>query len=329
VTVISILGAGPAGTAAAIAARQDGAACRLIEKSKLPRHKVCGEFFSPEIQPELEALGVWDSFEHRQPARIGRMRLVFARREKTAALPEAAWGLSRFAFDALMLDRARSLGATLVRKSDVRESGDAPVVIASGRTLDDSPRGRRLFGFKAHFEGPASDTVELYFFRGCYVGVAPIESGRTNVCGLGPEDFFRKFDFDFDAVVRQSPAIEERLRPMTRLFAWLSTGPLKYAQAFGKSEQYLAGDALSFVDPFTGSGLVAAVRTGALAGVAAARGEAVSAHAAHCRAALKQPFEFSSLFRKAVDNGLAEHLIGLLPARALFALTRPRKAGGQ
>lgn len=317
--MISILGAGPAGSAAAIAALRAGASCQVIEKSKFPRHKVCGEFFSPEIQAELESLGVWDWFAEARPARIARMRLCFGRREKIARLPEAAWGLSRFAFDRLMIERARDSGARVVRESSMEAQ-----VVACGRKLDESPRGRRLFGFKAHFEGPADDAVELFFFDGCYVGVAAIEDGRTNVCGLGPENVLRAVGFDFDAVVNQSAALKERLRPLTRSIKWLSTGPLKYAQAFDRSDRYLAGDALSFVDPFTGSGLLAAVKTGRLAGTAAANGLEVSEHVARCRVALRKPFEVSGVFRSVIAGGWAEWLIGLVPGRVLFGLTRPR-----
>jgi menaquinone-9 beta-reductase len=317
--LISILGGGPAGASAAISSLNAGASCYLIEKSKFPRHKVCGEFFSPEIQAELERLNAWDAFQAAGPARIRRMKLCFGRREKTSRLPEPAWGLSRHAFDFLLFERARELGASIVREIDT-----APDVIACGRKLDASPRGRRLFGFKAHFEGPADDAVELFFFDRCYVGVAPVEGGRTNVCGLGPEDFLRRFDFDFDAVVRQSATLSERLRPLARSMKWISTGPLEYRQAFEKSRGYLAGDALSFVDPFTGSGLLSAVKTGALAGLAAARGDSPEEHIARCRAALRKPFEVSSVFRKAISSGWADWLIGLVPARTLFALTRPK-----
>jgi flavin-dependent dehydrogenase len=315
---ITILGGGPAGVAAAIFALSHGASCHLVEKSKFPRHKVCGEFFSPEIQAELAALGAWDAFQAAAPARIERMRLCFGRREKTSRLPEAAWGLSRHAFDLLMFQRALDLGAM------VNAEAKEPDVIACGRTQDGSPRGRRLFGFKAHFAGFPGDAVELFFFRGCYVGVAPIENGLTNVCGLGPEDFLQRFAFDFDAIVNQSPALAERLRPLSRSMKWISTGPLQYRQAFDKSANYLAGDALSFVDPFTGSGLLSAVKTGSLAGMAAARRESPADHLTRCRAALRKPFEVSSIFRRAIASGLADRLIGLVPVRALFALTRPR-----
>ena len=317
---ISILGAGPAGSSAAIAAQREGAHVRLIEKTKFPRHKVCGEFFSPEIEASLRHLDIWDAFIAAGPARIRRMKLHFGHREKQTTLAEPAWGLSRYAFDQLLLRQALALGSEL--------AGDChgePTIIACGRHIADSQRSRRLFGFKAHFEGPADDAVELFFFDQCYVGVNSVEGGHTNVCGLGPEDVLKRFNFDYDAVVAESPALAARLKPLSRSMKWLSTGPLRFRQNFGASANYLAGDALSFVDPFTGTGLVAAVKTGCLAGTAAARGTTVAEYLAQCRAQLKQPFEVASLFRKAVNTGWADHLAGLIPGRMLFALTRPRK----
>jgi menaquinone-9 beta-reductase len=311
-----ILGAGPAGSSAAIAARREGRAVCLIEKSKLPRHKVCGEFFSPEIAPELERLGVWDAFQAAGPARVRRMTLHLGRREKSSLLPEPAWGLSRFAFDHLLL---RGTGLQPV-------SPGQPTIIASGRSNTAGSRGSRLFGFKAHFEGPVDDAVELFFFNRCYVGINSVERGITNVCGLGPEDLLRRFDFDYDRLVAESPALRARLAPLTRSMKWLSTGPLRYGQSFDPTAtQYLAGDALSFVDPFTGSGLVAAVKTGALAGAAAAQGEPVAHYLQRCRTSLKKPFEIAGIFRKAVEDGWAEWVAPLVPGRILFALTRPQK----
>ena len=319
---VAILGGGPAGASAAIAASRETDNVRLIEKSKFPRHKVCGEFFSPEIGPELERLGAWDDFLALGPARVRNMKLHFERRAKACRLPEAAWGLSRYAFDALMLKRARAAGVEMT--GDVPNEG--PMVLATGRSVTGSKRGRRIFGFKAHFDGPADDAVELFFFEGCYVGVNAVEGGRTNVCGLAPEEFLRRYDFDYDCVVRQSQALKSRLDPLTRAMEWISTGPLRYGQAFeAGGEKYRAGDALSFVDPFTGSGLLSAVKTGALAGIAAARGEPVARYLEHCRASLKKPFEIASIFRKAVDYGCADWLAAVVPGRVLFALTRPQK----
>lgn len=318
---VSILGGGPAGAAAALAALAEGASVQVAERARLPRHKVCGEFFSPEIEPALRSLGVWDAFAAAGPARVERVGLCFGARRREARLPEAAWGLSRYAFDALLLSRAQSRGARVIP-----ERGAEPVsVLACGRRATRTARGRRHFGFKAHFEGPANDAVELYFFDGCYVGVSPIEDGRTNVCGLGPEDFLTRFAFAFDEILCHSAALAERLAPLRRAIPWVSTGPLEYGQRFQSGrEPYPAGDALSFVDPFTGSGLLAAVRSGAIAGRAAARRETPETYLARCRESLHQPFRVASLLRRLVANGWAERLAGIAPPALLFALTRPR-----
>jgi flavin-dependent dehydrogenase len=318
---VTIFGGGPAGASAAIAALAEGASVRIVEKSAVPRHKVCGEFFSPETGAELDRLGLWAAFQAANPARIRRMALHFGRRSRFSNLPQTAWGLSRYVFDALLLERARGLGATLDREA----SGEGATIIATGRRSSRSPRGRRLFGFKAHFTGPASDAVELFFFRGGYVGLTPIESGRTNVCGLGPEDFLRRIDFTYDALLDQCPALKERVRGLRRETQWFSTGPLQYAQNFfSRDSEYPTGDALSFVDPFTGSGLLVAVKTGSLAGRAASRSQAASTYLSLCRESLRQPFSVARVLRSLVESGWAEHLVRFAPGRLLFAMTRPR-----
>jgi menaquinone-9 beta-reductase len=296
----------------------------VIEKSKLPRHKVCGEFFSPEIGPELAKLGVWDAFLAAGPARVNRTALHFGRRTKSAKLPETAFGLSRYAFDQLLLEDARAAGADIVTEDD----GPAQIV-ATGRRSKPGARGNRLFGFKAHFEGPTDDAVELFFFDRCYVGVTSIEHGKTNVCGLAPESFLSRFGFEYDSIPLHCDALADRLKPLHRVMPWISTGPLQYGQAFENCREqrgsvYPVGDALSFVDPFTGSGLLAAVRSGSMAGRAAAQDQPVEQYLCECRASLRQPFQVAGVLRKALEGGWAEKLAPLAPARLLFALTRPR-----
>jgi menaquinone-9 beta-reductase len=317
---IHILGGGPAGSAAALGVLRHGTRVRVIEKSRLPRHKVCGEFLSPEIGPELEQLGVWDAFLAAGPARVRRTALHFGAHKKSSRLPEPAFGLSRYAFDLMLLDQARAAGADLVNETD-----EDPLIVATGRRATPTARGQRLFGFKAHFEGPVDDAVELFFFERCYVGVSCIEAGKTNVCGLAPESFLSRFGFEYDGIVMHCPALADRLKPLRRVTSWFSTGPLQYGQAFAKvGDVYPAGDALSFVDPFTGSGLLAAVRSGAMAGKAAAIGRPVTEYLRECRASLRQPFQVAGVLRRALEGGWAERLLPLAPARLLFALTRPK-----
>src|SRR5437868_8448242 len=112
-TPILIAGGGPAGACAAMAALADGASVRIFEKSQFPRHKVCGEFLSPEIQPALESLRVWSDFLKASPAPIHSVKLHFSHSEKIWRLPQPAFGLSRYRLDKLLLDCAVSRGAEL------------------------------------------------------------------------------------------------------------------------------------------------------------------------------------------------------------------------
>lgn len=324
IPTIRVIGAGPAGSAAALAALQHGSGVDLFEKSQFPRHKVCGEFFSPEMIPVLESLGVLGHFVATGPAVIRRLKLVFPSAEKTCKLPEPALGLSRYSFDHLLFRQAVNLGA-----KSYRETGSSrnQTVIAHGRKLV-SARGGRLFGFKAHFEGPVDDAIELFFWRGCYVGVNAIEGGLTNVCGLGPEDLLSRHGFDVDSLLNASPKLAERLAPLRRKFRWLTVGPLIFQNRFRETFEpgcYPAGDALSFVDPFTGSGMLSAIVSGRLAGIAAARATPVDTYVQHCRQLLERPFLVAAVFRKVLANGWGERLAGLIPGRLLVSFTRPRR----
>ena len=124
-------------------------------------------------------------------------------------------------------------------------------------------------------------------------------------------------------MVRKSAALSDRLAPLVRSTQWFSTGPLEFGQSFDESNHYLAGDALSFVDPFTGSGLLAAVKSGALAGQSVCRSVPVQDYSAACRSMLRRPFEVAGLIRTAVDRGWADRLAAWVPGKWLFQLTRP------
>ena len=316
---IIIAGGGPSGAAAAIAARLEDRNVTLFEKSRFPRHKVCGEFLSPEIAPILEQLGVWGNFNTAAPARIRRLVLRFRAREKRCNLPETAYGLSRYAFDDLLLRAASTAGAGIIHQPAEQNAQ----IIAHGRKFT-SPRGRRLFGFKAHFEGPPNDDVELFFFDRFYVGLNQVENGITNICGLGPEDLLRARRFEIDEVLNSFAPMRERLAPLRRTMEWLNVGPLVFENRLHSDDgAYYAGDALSFVDPFTGSGMLSAVLTGRLAGIAASRKTPTRDYLNECRQRLERPFLMSSIFRKALSAGWAEPLASLIPGSWLVRLTRP------
>jgi hypothetical protein len=240
-------------------------------------------------------------------------------RTMSCRLPEPAYGLSRYRFDDLLWRSAIAGGATAERDL----TGGQPTVFATGRTRGRQSKGERLFGFKAHFDGPARDSVELFFFGRCYVGLNAIEGGATNVCGLGPESVIRERGFDIDALLNTSEPLRARLAPLRRSMEWLHCGPLEFRQSWDRTDAYVAGDALSFVDPFTGSGLLSAVVSGSLAGEHAARGVPVAAHLRVCRTLLHKPFALAGVLRSAAATPWAELLAPVLPGRLLYHLTRP------
>lgn len=318
---VCILGGGPAGASAAIAARRLGSEVRLIERSRFPRHKVCGEFLSPGIAPILEQLGVWQAFQACKPAVVRRMEIHVGGSVKAAPLPEPAFGLSRYSFDSLLWDAAIAAGAEAFAKGE-------PNILTTGRASTLEPRGRRLFGFKAHFSGAVDDAVELFFFRSAYVGINCVEESITNVCGLAREEDLKAVDFDVDALIHRDRALRARLAPLTRKWDWIFTGPLQYGQRLEPSTNiFRAGDALSFVDPFTGSGLLCAVLTGSMAGECAACGVPVAEYLQRCASAIRKPFWISSLLRKVSGSNAAGPLLYATPASWLFRLTRPSLTG--
>lgn len=321
---VSIHGGALAGCAAALSARQAGAPhVEVFEKSRFPRHKVCGEFLSSGVEAILRELGLWQPFQQLDPAPMTELALHFPRKTFRSALPETCWGISRYALDEWLMKQAVSTGVNW-RLQPAPATPSAVTVLAHGRK-ETAPKGNRIFGFKAHHTGPATNSIELYFFDGCYVGVNPVEGGRINVCGLGPESILKRCDFDYDSVCRRHPALHERLSGFARQMPWLSVGPLVYGNHFraeADSQVYRAGDALGFVDPFTGTGMFNALLSGMLAGRAAATGLPAAQYLRECRRRLHQPFLVSGTFRKVLRSGLVEHLVGLVPAALLFRLTR-------
>jgi menaquinone-9 beta-reductase len=326
---ILIAGGGPAGAAAAIAARLEGAPVRVMERTRTPRHKVCGEFISPGAAGVLQALHAWSGFESLRPNRIERCVLHLGPRTKEWKLPEPGWGLSRLRLDALLLETAAAAGASIARGEtyDPRRAGPASprVVLARGRSAVSTP-GNRLFGFKAHFEGPCDDAVELFFGRFGYAGVSGIEDGLTNVCAIAPEAALRSCAFDFDEILRGCAPLAARLKPLRRRMDWLAVGPVSFSAplAATAARTYPAGDWLGFVDPFSGSGIFHALLTGRMAGVAAARAVAPEVYLRQCRGLLGRAYRVSSVLRALAARPEIHPLARLVPGELLFRLTRAR-----
>ena len=146
---VLVVGAGPAGSAAAAALARAGRDVLLVESHAHPRPKACAEYASPRIAEELALLGVADGDWRRDALPLTGMRVIRGDDEVEMGYHDAAgrrhsWGLDRERFDATLAAHAVASGARLMERTaldDVHWRGgqDATggrVVGASLRTAD-------------------------------------------------------------------------------------------------------------------------------------------------------------------------------------------------
>jgi 2-polyprenyl-6-methoxyphenol hydroxylase-like FAD-dependent oxidoreductase len=117
-----IVGAGPAGSAAAILLARAGWSVALVEKERFPRRKVCGECIAASNLPLLEALGIGSAVEAAAGPALREVALMRGEACVIAPLPPAAdarfrWGraLGRETLDALLLERAAQHGVKVLQ----------------------------------------------------------------------------------------------------------------------------------------------------------------------------------------------------------------------
>jgi len=117
---VAILGAGIAGSTLAKAMADRGWDTVLFDRKIFPRHKVCGEFFSPESQSMLAELGLREVMDSLQPSPIEQARLISSRGDElTIPLPGTALGISRYSLDVALHNSAASAGVQVVTGTTV------------------------------------------------------------------------------------------------------------------------------------------------------------------------------------------------------------------
>jgi geranylgeranyl reductase family protein len=165
---VIIVGAGPAGSAAAYYLATQGLDVLLLEKTAFPREKVCGDGLTPRAVKQLHDMNIDTSVEagwlHNKGLRIvgGGHRLEIPWPELTDYPP---YGLvrSRQDFDEILARQAQSAGARLLERTRV-----------TGPILDE--RTGRVLGVTARPDGgPRGEEVE---FRAPIVVAADGVSGR-------------------------------------------------------------------------------------------------------------------------------------------------------
>ena len=85
-----VIGAGPAGSTAALLLARAGWSIAIVEKSRFPRRKVCGEFISATSMPLLHELGVLDDFLHQAGPEVRQVGLFAKDATLSAPMPQPA-----------------------------------------------------------------------------------------------------------------------------------------------------------------------------------------------------------------------------------------------
>jgi len=283
---LAIIGGGPAGSAAAIAAARLGASVVLFEARIFPRHKVCGEFVSAEaldvLASLLQNLPTGRTLLDAAPA-IQRTRLFLGTRMIEAPVSPAALSITRYDLDAQLWMAAQAAGVETRANCEVTATeGDGPfrlttssgslsakaVIIAAGRWSQFTPdrtisAGPRWIGVKGHFrEVNPNPSTDLYFFGNGYCGVQLVAKDVINACAMVRSDRATSLP----EVFALHGKLAERAAGWTPVTQPVSTAPLIYRIPQPvRGNVMFAGDAAAFIDPFVGDGISIALRSGRLA----------------------------------------------------------------
>ena len=107
-----VIGGGLAGCSTALQLARRGHEVLLAEQSTYPRHKLCGEFLSPEAQASFRRLGVLEAVHEAGASPINQTVLTAPNGTRSDhSLPDTALGLSRYQLDRLLFHRACAAGA--------------------------------------------------------------------------------------------------------------------------------------------------------------------------------------------------------------------------
>jgi flavin-dependent dehydrogenase len=366
---VAVVGASLAGSAAAAALARGGADVLVLERARFPRPKICGEFLSHEALPVLERMGALADVLAASPERIERFALTRRDgRRAEAPLPAPVLSISRERLDAAVSKASADAGARVLFDETVVsiDGGLAHAFRLAGPSLDVAARvvvgawgrygpldgrlgraffGRpaELFGFKKHLDGASASLAGravLHLFRGGYLGLSRIESGRVNLAALASPRVAKDAHHDFDVLLArlkdESPALRRDLEGLAP-----EPGPVLLSEpvhlgAHGPvaRDVLLVGDAAGVIDPYTGTGMALALLTGEAAAAPileflARRLSAerlIAAHRAGWEEVARRRFFWSRAFRPFLAGGAAARLV--VPAAGPLASLAARLTRG-
>jgi menaquinone-9 beta-reductase len=335
-TDVFVVGGGPAGLAAAIAARQRGFNVAVSDVARPPIDKACGEGLMPQSIYALRALGVTFTREH--SFNIRGIRFIDGATSVEARFPGASgMGVRRTCLHRVLVDRALDLGVSLLWGTRVTGLCARGVLLDGnlfqcgwvvgadgqrsrvrawaglGRVRHESIR----YGFRRHYQMPPwTDHVEVHWGNGCQVYVTPVASREIGVALLTSDAGVR-----LDGALSQFPELNRKLAGA--LVSSSERGAITASRCLHdvtRGNTILLGDASGSVDAITGEGLALSFRQALALGDALSSGELSSYQAEHRR--LAQGPMFMSKMLLALDRfrKLRRRALKMLQAQpAVFA----------
>ncbi len=350
-----IVGAGPAGTAAAIALARAGHRPLLLERDRTPRDPVCGGFIGPDALASLARLGLDPATLGARP--ITTLRLAAGQRTAEVALPFAAMGLSRRALDDELRTHAVQAGAGLEIGIAVRALEAGQLRLADGAIL--SPDALLLATGKHELRGairtarlapdaamgirlaldpdPAmarelAGRVELILFDRGYAGLLVQEDGQVNLC-LSVAATRLAATGSVEALLAalgvEAPLLGVRLGQARRQGPASTVARVPYGWIARQTDPgiYRLGDQAAVIASLAGDGVAIALASAAAAATALMQGESAADYQRRLATRAARPVRVAAGVRMLAERPIAALLLPLaarFPAlvRSLATITR-------
>jgi flavin-dependent dehydrogenase len=303
-TDVFVIGGGPAGLAAAIAARQRGFEVTIADGARPPVDKACGEGLMPDTLSALHDLGISLSASDGFP-----FHGLHFREGNTSAEADFPGtfgiGVRRVVLHQMLLEKAQSLGVRFLWQTPVVGIRNEEVLIAGGTIgarwivgadgvgsrvrewsgLSGQRHGAHRYASRRHYRvEPWSRHVEVHWGEGAQAWVTPV--GEESACVVLVS---RSPGLRLSSLQEKFPELTRRLAGATCIGAERGAVTVtRRLKMVHRGAVALVGDASGSVDAITGDGLNLGFRQ-ALALAAAMQGGALDAYQGAHRRLARRP----------------------------------------